>query len=161
MPAQRLKHFLDANSVAYSLIPHPFTYTAQQAAASAHVTGWELAKTVMVKIDGEMAMAVVPAPEKLSLERLREIAGAQTVTLASEPEFRSHFPECELGAMPPFGNLYGLRVFVDEALSRDRQIAFNAGTHTELIRMSYADFARLVNPTTAAIALPLATAGRY
>jgi len=158
MPAQRLKQYLDANSVAYSLIPHSFTYTAQQAAASAHVKGWEVAKTVMVKLDGKMAMAVLPAPEKLNLEGLRVIAGARTVQLATESEFSNHFPECELGAMPPFGNLYGMPVFVDEALARDEHIAFNAGTHTELIRMPYADFARLVKPTEAAVALPLATA---
>jgi Ala-tRNA(Pro) deacylase len=93
-----------------------------------------------------MAMAVVPAPEKAPLGRIREVVGARKVEIATEDEFRSVFPDCELGAMPPFGNLYGLEVYVAESLSTDREIAFNAGSFVELVRLAYKDFERLVRP---------------
>jgi Ala-tRNA(Pro) deacylase len=112
-----------------------------------HVSGKEIAKVVIVKIDGQFAMAVVPAPHKIDLERLREASGAKRVELASEKEFQNLFPDCEVGAMPPFGNLYGLPLYVARPLAEDEEIVFNAGSHTEAIRMRYADFARLANPT--------------
>jgi Ala-tRNA(Pro) deacylase len=146
MPAQKLREFLDSNHVKYVTISHSAAYTAQEIAASAHVSGKELAKTVMVKIDGTMAMAVLPASYHVDMDLLKEAAGASSVELASEREFKDMFPECETGAMPPFGNLYGMRVFVSATLAEDDLIAFNAGSHTELVRMTYADFERLVQP---------------
>ena len=127
MPAQKLKEFLDSSRIKYVTITHSFAYTAQEIAASAHIAGRELAKTVIVKIDDKMAMAVLPASFKVSFDLLKKAAGASKVELANEQEFRSMFPESELGAMPPFGNLYGMEVFADESLAQDEEIAFNAG----------------------------------
>ena len=149
MPAAKLKRFLDENRVRYVSIQHSPAYTAQETAASAHIPGQELAKTVIVQIDGTMAMAVLPSTTMLNLEQLRQTAGAQAVALASEEEFKSTFPDCEIGAMPPFGNLYGLKVYADKSLAEDEQIAFNAGSHAELIRLAYRDFERLVGPEVA------------
>src|SRR6266542_852220 len=146
MPINKLKEFLDSKHIQYIVISHSPAFTAQQIAASAHVKGKELAKTVMVKIGGNLAMAVLPASQKVDLERLREAAGADQVELASEREFRDRFPDCDLGAMPPFGNLYGLDVYVADTLTDDDEIAFNAGSFTELVRMAYRDFEQLVQP---------------
>ena len=146
MPAQKLKDFLDRHDVKYVTLRHPFAYTAQEIAASAHIVGKELAKTVMVKIDDKMAMAVLPASYKVSFDLLKQAAGASKVELADEQEFKDMFPESEVGAMPPFGNLYGLEVFVDESLSQDEEIAFNAGSHNELVKLAYRDLERLVKP---------------
>ena len=146
MPVKKLKEFLDSHGVKYVSIVHSRAYTAQEIAGSAHVPGRELAKAVMVKVDGRIAMAVLPAPYQIDFERLRVAIGAGTVELASETEFQDRFPECELGAMPPFGNLYGMEVYAARRLSEDREIAFNAGSHTELIKLAYIDFERLVSP---------------
>ena len=152
MPTARLKEFLDSHGVRYVAISHSTAYTAQEIAASAHVRGKEMAKTVIVRIDGKLAMAVLPASPQVAVERLREATGAKQVEIATEPDFREAFPECELGAMPPFGNLYGMDVYVDPRLSEDREIVFNAGSHRELMRVSYADFERLVQPKVVALA---------
>lgn len=146
MPAKILKEFLDREQVRYVTIVHSKAFTAQEIAASAHIPGREVAKTVIVKLDGRMAMAVLPADHRLNFGELRKTAHAQRAELASEPDFKDLFPECEAGAMPPFGNLYGMPVFVEEGLAKDREIAFNAGSHTELIRLAYSDFERLVHP---------------
>jgi Ala-tRNA(Pro) deacylase len=146
MPVSRLKEFLDSHNVRYVTISHSPAFTAQGIAASAHVKGKELAKTVMVKIAGKMAMAVLPAPLKVDFDLLKKEAGTDDVVLASEEEFQNMFPGCEVGAMPPFGNLYGMDVYVAESLAEDDEIAFNAGSHTELIRLSYEDFESLVQP---------------
>ena len=124
-------------------------YTAQEIAWITHTPGKELAKTVMVKIDDVLAMAVLPASFHVDLARLKAIAGASSAAVATEREFRSQFPDCETGAMPPFGNLYGMTVYADQSLAADKEIAFNAGTHRELIRISYADFTRLASPMPA------------
>lgn len=152
MPLRRLKEFLDSNRIKYVSISHSTAYTAQEIAAAAHIKGKELAKTVMVKIDGKLAMVVVPASSKVDFDLLQDITGAHQVELASEPEFRSLFPECEVGAMPPFGNLYDMDVYVAESLAEDDEIAFNAGSHTELIRLSFHDFERLVRPRIVQVA---------
>ena len=152
MPVKKLKDFLDDKGVKYVSINHSAAYTAQEIAASAHIHGRELAKTVVIVMDGKMALAVLPASRKISFEFLREATGAEDVQLAGERAFCDMFPGCEVGAMPPFGNLYGLAVYVSKSLAEDEEIAFNAGTHTELIRMAYADFERLVEPTVARIA---------
>jgi len=146
MPVKKLKEFLDSNRVKYISISHSAAYTAQEIAASAHVPGKELAKTVMVKVDGKMAMAVLPASCKVDLLHLKETLGASSVELAGEREFRDMFPGCETGGMPPFGNLYDMDVYVSAKLAEDQEIAFNAGSHTELLKLAYKDFERLVKP---------------
>lgn len=146
MPVSQLKEFLDRNKVKYVTIAHSLAFTAQEIAQSAHIRGQELAKTVMVRLDGKMAMAVLPASRRVDFDLLKQGSGARTVELAGEGEFKDRFPGCELGAMPPFGNLYGMEVLVSEDLAGDDEIAFNAGTLTELIRMSSKDFQRLVQP---------------
>jgi Ala-tRNA(Pro) deacylase len=146
MPAQQLKEFLDQNNVKYVAITHSTAYTTQEIAALTHTKGKNLAKTVIIKIDGRLAMTVLPACYQVDLGLLRESTGAKTIALAGEPEFRAQFPGCETGAMPPFGNLYNMDVFADLTLARNREIAFNAGSHKELIRLDYEDFARLAKP---------------
>ena len=146
MPAKKLKAFLDENKVKYLSISHSPTYTAQEIAAAAHVPGKELAKTVIIRVDGKMAMAVLPATQKIDFKQLKEALGAKSVELATEKEFADSFPECEPGAMPPFGNLYEMEVYVADSLAEDDEIAFNAGSHTELFRLAYQDFEKLVNP---------------
>lgn len=146
MPVSRLKHFLDEHNIKYVTIMHSPAYTAQETAQSAHIRGGKLAKTVVVKLDGRLAMAVLPASQKVNLNLLKAAAGASEAELASEAEFKDKFPGCELGAMPPFGNLYGMEVFAAGALAADEEIAFNAGSHTELLRMTYKDFENLVQP---------------
>lgn len=147
MPATKLKDFLDANGVKYVTIHHSVAYTAQEVAASAHVRGKEMAKTVVVRLDGNLAMAVVPAAQKVDVRRLKEAAGAAAAEIAAEQDFRTSFPECDLGAMPPFGNLYGIPVYVDTRLAEDEEIAFNACSHTEVMRLAFKDFERLAQPT--------------
>ena len=146
MPIQKLKEFLDSHNIKYVTISHSRAFTAQETAASAHVPVKELAKTVIVKIDGKMAMSVLPASSKIDFDLLKKATGSGKVEIASEKEFKDMFPECEVGAMPPFGNLYGMDVFVAESLTEDEEIAFNAGSHRELVRMTYKDFERLVKP---------------
>lgn len=147
MPATKLKEFLDTHHIKYVSITHSKAYTAQGIAAAAHISGKELAKTVMISIDGDMAMAVLPASEQVNLDSLKIALKAKKVDLASERQFRDRFADCELGAMPPFGNLYNMKVIVDETLTHDNEIAFNAGTHLELIKLAYSDFQTLVKPT--------------
>jgi Ala-tRNA(Pro) deacylase len=151
MPVKKLKEFLDSNDIKYLSISHSPAYTAHTIASSAHIPGKELAKTVIVKIDDKIAMAVLPASYRVHLGHLKEALGADHVELATEAEFRDLFPDCEGGAMPPFGNLYGMDVYVAEQLTEDEEIAFNAGSHTELVRMAYKDFASLVEPKVTAL----------
>ncbi len=146
MPVKQLKEFLDQQRVKYVTITHSPAHTAQEIAASAGVAGRELAKTVMVKLDGRMAMAVATAIGHVDLDRLAALAGVRRADLAGEGEFKGLFPSCEVGAMPPFGNLYGMAVYMSERLIKDREIAFNAGSATELVRLATQDFVRLVKP---------------
>lgn len=147
--ARRVKTYLDEEGVAYEHSEHPPAFTAQEVAAAEHVPGKELAKTVMLT-DGEaFVMAVLPATRRIALDDLREVAGLPDLRLAEENEFAGLFPNVETGAMAPFGNLYDVPVFVDQALREDESITFNAGTHTDTIRMAYADFERLVDPVVA------------
>lgn len=147
MPSSKLKSFLDSNNVKYVSVTHSPSYTAQEIAASAHVSGKNMAKTVIIKLDGKMAMVIEPAHTRVDFESVKSFANAKDVELASESEFRDRFPECELGAMPPFGNLYNMDVYVGDELAAQKDILFNAGTHSELIKMDYQDFAQLVKPT--------------
>lgn len=146
MALAALTEYLDRQRVLYTVITHSPAYTAQGIAGLTHISGKELAKTVVVKVDEKLAMAVLPANFHVDLAALRRVLKAKTVMLAAEEEFADRFAECETGAMPPFGNLYGLPVFADENLARDKEIAFNAGTHRELIRMNWEDFQRLAEP---------------
>jgi Ala-tRNA(Pro) deacylase len=146
MPSKKLKAFLDENKVKYISIQHSSAYTAQEIAAIAHIPGKDLAKTVIIKIDGKMAMAVLPASYKVSFDNLKSSLGVNEVRLAYEQEFMDKFPDCEVGAMPPFGNIYGMDVYVAETLAEEEEIAFNACNHTELIKMSFSDFEKLVKP---------------
>ena len=146
MPVRKLKEYLDRHGIKYVTIIHSRAYTAPTIAHAAHIPGKELAKTVMIKLDGHMAMAVLPSSIHVDLERLREATDADRVSLATEAEFKDLFPECAVGAMPPFGNLWNMPVYVDAMLAEDEEIAFNAGSHIELIRLAYADFDRLVQP---------------
>jgi Ala-tRNA(Pro) deacylase len=146
-----LKTLLDESHVSYSTVPHTTTYTAQGTAAAMKISGKDMAKTLVLKAGDETLLAVLPAAHHANLEALSSVIG-KAVRLATEPEFISLFPDCELGAMPPFGSLYHLPVYVDESLSADEEILFNAGTHREAIRMKYLDFERLAKPTICAFA---------
>ncbi len=149
MALQKLTEFLEREHVKYVTVPHSPAFTAQEVAESAHVSGKEMAKTVVVHLDKQLALAVLPANQRVSLPELREAAGGATARFASEDEFKDLFPDCEVGAMPPFGNLYGMDVFLATPLTEDEEIAFNAGSHSELIKMLFRDFERLVQPTVA------------
>ena len=151
MPVKKLKQFLDDHDVKYVSISHSPAYTAQTIAAAAHIPGKELAKTVIVKIDDKFAMAVLPASYRVHFGHLKAAVSADHVELATEAEIKSLFPDCEPGAMPPFGNLYDMDVYVAEQLTQDEEIAFNAGGHTELLKMSYKDFENLVTPEITAL----------
>ncbi|WP_340114965.1 aminoacyl-tRNA deacylase [Maribellus mangrovi] len=146
MPAKKLKAVLDEYNVKYITIKHSSAYTAQEVASKAHISGKEVAKTIIIKIEGKFAMAVLPASYQIDFKQLEQAFGTVKISLATEEEFKFMFPDCELGAMPPFGNLYDLEVYVAQTLAEDEMIAFNAGTHTEMIQMRYEDFARLVHP---------------
>ena len=147
MPLSKLRSFLDSHQIKYMVISHSLAYTAQGVAALVHVSGKKLAKTVIVKIDGILAMAVIPASEHVDLDRVRDLTGAQIVELATEREFKDAFPDCETGAMPPFGNLYDMPVYADAVLATHDEITFSAGSHRELVRMDWKDVDRLVSPT--------------
>ena len=154
MPVQRLKSYLDENKVKYITIKHSSAYTAQEIAALAHIPGKDLAKTVIIKINGKMAMAVLPASYKVSFDDLKETLGMTEVRLAYEQEFIDKFPDCEAGAMPPFGNIYGMEVYVADSLAEDEEIAFTACSHTELIKMKFSDFEKLVKPKRIKFSVP-------
>jgi Ala-tRNA(Pro) deacylase len=146
MPTARLQTYLQSQGIHYTTLRHSLAFTAREVAATTHTPLKDMAKTVIVKVDGHLAMAVLPAPLHVDLEMLEVALDARRVRLATESEFRNKFPDCETGAMPPFGNLYGIPVYVDESLTRDEEIALNAGSHREAIRIAYADFAALVKP---------------
>ena len=154
MPVQKLREYLDSHQVKYVVISHSQAFTAPEIAASAHIPGRELAKTVVVKLDDRLAMAVLPSSQQVDFDLLRAVAHVRGAALATEKEFKDRFPECEVGAMPPFGNLYGMDVYVADELTKDEEIAFNAGSHTELVRLAYRDFARLVRPQVVHFAVP-------
>ena len=154
---KKLKTALDEAQVSYEVYNHPLAYTAQEVAATQHVSGKEMAKVVMIQVDGNLVMGVLPGSFKVNVHTVREGLGAKDVRLATEDEFISRFPECEIGAMPPFGNLFGVPVMVDPALEKDEYIYFNAGNHAQTVRMRYQDFARLVKPQVVHLAGELKT----
>jgi Ala-tRNA(Pro) deacylase len=147
----RLKTFLDENQIPYSVVMHSTAYTAQGTAATLQISGKELAKSVVLWTGEEMILAVLPVPNHVRLDQLGAEVG-KSVRLATEQEFSSLFPDCELGAMPPFGSLYNLPAYVDESLAADEAIVFNAGTHRDAIRMWYDDFVRVAKPQVCSFA---------
>lgn len=151
MPISRLTKYLDKNDKKYVVIKHSKAYTATEVAASAHIPGKEMAKTVILKVDGDLKMLVLPSTHDVDFEQVKQELGAEEVALASEQEFNGLFPDCELGAMPPFGNLYDMETMVAKSLTEDEEIAFNAGTHRELVRLAYEDYEELVDPRIAQI----------
>jgi Ala-tRNA(Pro) deacylase len=155
MLAASIGEFLKRERIPYRTITHPVAYTAQEEAAAAHVSGRRWAKTVVCLADYQPVQVVVPADRIVDVERLRELTRAGTVRLCTEDEIATLYPECERGAMPPLGPLYGQNVFVDSALADEPDIVFNAGTHADAIEMDYADFANLVHPVVARVARPL------
>jgi Ala-tRNA(Pro) deacylase len=146
-----IRRFVEARGVGFTPIHHRIAYTAQEEAAATHVPGREWAKTVVCIADGKPILAMVTANDHVDLEAIRSASGTKVVRLASEAEFASLYPDCETGAMAPFGPLYGQPVFVDEALTRDEEITFHAGTHADAIRMRYQDFDGLVHPVASCI----------
>jgi len=146
MPINRLKEYLDDHQIEYITISHSRAFTAQTIAAKAHIPGKELAKSVIIMMDGKMVMAVLPGSYRIDFRQLKIALGADKVDLAQEFEFKNKFPDCEVGAMPPFGNLYGIDVFVAKSLAEEKEITFNACTHSLLIKMKYEDFDKLVKP---------------
>lgn len=152
MALTKLIDYLDEQEIDYRLLDHPIRYTAEATAKAAHVDASEFAKTVVVRIDGAPALAVTRGQDKVDLERLREAAGAAHVELASEWDFDELFPGVHKGAMPPFGNLFDLPVFVDRKLTDDETLYFNAGTHSQVMALAYDDFQRLVEPSVVSFA---------
>lgn len=146
MAIRTVLEFLRSRNIPFTTINHSPAYTAQEVAEAAHIHGQNLAKVVIVSADGQLAMVVLPAHYHVALDNLRDAIGAKEIHLASEAEFAERFPGCELGAIPPFGNLFGMDVFMDTVFTADEDIAFSAGSHSELIRMKFSDFAGLVNP---------------
>lgn len=153
MPIQKLRDFLDDANIQYESISHQPTETARQTAKAVKMDDKDIAKIVMVRVDGKMTMVVLPASHKIHFNMLERELRARNIELATEDEFKELFPECEVGAMPPFGNLYDLDVIVADALTKDETIAFNAGTHNEVIRMAYKDFESITNPKVASFTL--------
>ena len=146
---RKLKDYLDGNEIRYEVGYHPRTYTAQEIAAAQHVPGKEMAKVVMVKADGRMVMLVLPASYRVDMKKLKGVLGCKKVGITKEEEFQELFPDCEIGAMPPFGNLYNLEVWVDQVITENDHIVFQAGSHVETLRIKWGDYARLVNPRVA------------
>lgn len=147
MASVKLQEFLSQNQVKYTSIAHPLAYSAREISHLCHISENQLAKTVIINVGQKIAMVVLPASFVVDFSKLKKALHDSNVTLASEAEFKKLFPDCELGAMPPFGNLYNIDVYVEKSLGNNKEIVFNAGTHTEVIKLAYADFMKLVHPT--------------
>lgn len=154
MISNRLKDFLDRFEIGYDVMHHDPAFTAQELAARMHISGFEFTKAVVVKLDGEFALVAVPAPLRINFKELAHAAGAKKCRLASEQEFQQFFPDCELGAMPPFGNLYQLPTYADIEVTRNENMVINAGTHAEALRLRFSDFNRLARPRVGRFAEP-------
>ncbi|HEX9592360.1 MAG TPA: YbaK/EbsC family protein [bacterium] len=153
--SKKLKAFLDEKQIRYLTLHHSPAYTSQELAAATHISGRAWAKTVIVEADGKLMMAVLPATERVDVDALAKVLGVKMVRLAEEKVFKSRFPDCELGAMPPFGNLFEMPVVVSNTLAEDPEIVFNAGSHQIAFEMAFEDFRGLVEPTIAAFTRPL------
>ncbi len=152
MPNERLRAYLERAGVDYQLDEHSKAYTAQEVAATEHVTGWRVAKTVMLDADDELVMVVAPAAAEVDLEKAASVLGMSEVRLASESQFADAFPDCEVGAEPPFGNLYGIRTLIDQRLTQEPHVIFRAGNHMETVRLSTDDYLGLVDARTVDVA---------
>lgn len=150
----RLIDFLNQSKVRYEILHHPEAFTAQELAAIEHVKGRSHAKAIMIKADGDLLMTVLPSDHRIDLDKLNRITGQKT-TLATEAEFKALFPDCALGTMPPFGRLYGVATYLDQSLIGTDSIAFEAGTHSDAIKMKFVDYQRLAEPTVAEFAIKL------
>lgn len=159
MVLKKLRECLDSHDVKYTIVSHSPAFTAQEIAATAHISGREVAKTVIVNTESKKMMVVLPASHMIDFRLLSEGLGTKKTVLATETEFKDLFEDCEVGAMPPFGMLFGMEVIVSKALSEDKEIAFNAGTHRELVMMNYPDFERLVHPKILNFTVPKRTHG--
>lgn len=146
MPVQQLKEFLDSAGTEYMCLSHPPAFTAQELAHHVQIAGDQVIKTVIIELDGKMTMLVMPATWRIRWDRLTKVLDTDFVQLADEQEFKDRFPDCEVGAMPPFGSLFGMTVYCSEALTAQPELAFSAGTHTESIHMKTKDFLQLVQP---------------
>jgi Ala-tRNA(Pro) deacylase len=155
MATRRIIEFLNGNNIKYVMTTHSPAYTAQEVAAAAHVPGRQFAKAVIVRIDGELAMAVVPATCKVDTFALRSALGAEFVEVVDKPVIAERFEGCQLGAMPPLGNLFGMQTYVDREIAKSDDIAFNAGTHSDVVWMRFDDYRRLVHPKLLHIAIPM------
>ena len=149
---ERLEQYLRENGVGFEVMTHSQAFTMQEVAAALHVPGKQVAKVVIVCADEEMAMLVLPAPYRLNTAKAGKLLGVKGVRLAKEKEFTDLFPDCATGAMPPFGNLYDVPVYVDQSLAEESNIVFRIGTHRETMKVAYADFSRLAQPTVAEFA---------
>ena len=158
--SEKLRAFLQESKVRYTTAKHPVAYTAQEIAAAQHVPGRQLAKSVLVTTDRESVLAVLPAVHLINLKKLKALLRATKVAIAKEADIKQRFPDVEVGAMSPFGNLYGVRVVVDKGLGEAAEIVFNGGSHTETIKMRYGDFATLVKPKVGAFGLPISGPAR-
>ncbi|MBI2026651.1 MAG: YbaK/EbsC family protein [Deltaproteobacteria bacterium] len=143
---KKLLEYLKKNNIAFKHLNHPEAFTSQQVAQAQHVSGNQFAKVVIVKNGKKFEMAVLPAPDKISIEKLKNLMGVKECRLATEPEMKELFPDCEVGSMPPFGNLYNMNVYVDQDLAIQSDIVFDAGSHKDTIQMKYQDFSKLVKP---------------
>jgi len=146
MASSKITTYLDEHGVKYVIVKHSKAFTAQEVAASAHIPGKNMVKSVIIKADDTLVMIVLPSTHDVDVEHVGEQIGANSVEIATENEFSDRFPDCEVGAMPPFGNLYDMQTYAIRELTEDEEIAFNAGNHRELIKMSYEDFEKLCNP---------------
>jgi len=146
MASSKITTYLDEHGVKYVVVKHSKAFTAQEVAASAHIPGKNMVKSVIIKADDTLVMIVLPSTHDVDVEHVGEQIGANSVEIATENEFSDRFPDCEVGAMPPFGNLYDMQTYAIRELTEDEEIAFNAGNHRELIKMSYEDFEKLCNP---------------
>ena len=150
--AERLRAYLSEHGVSYEVTQHPLAYTAQELAAAEHVPGRLVAKSVMLQADGKLVMIVLPATEQVDLDKVKASLGSKKVRLAKEEEFAGAFPDCEVGAEPPFGNLYGVPVYMDKSLAADPYIVFRDGSHTETLKIATEDYLRLVRPVEVDVA---------
>ena len=152
MPIHTILEYLRSEDAQYTTLSHPPAYTAQEVAQAAHIHGYNLAKVVVINADGRLSMVVLPSHYHVALDNLRDAIGAKDVRLATEAEFAECFPGCQVGAIPPFGHLFGMPLYMDAntltgGYAPDEEIAFSAGSHSELIRMKFSEFERLARPT--------------
>jgi Ala-tRNA(Pro) deacylase len=143
---RRIRDYLDSQNAPYEWLPHPQAFTAQEVAHALHVSGKRLAKTVVLDADGRLVMAVLPASHRLIVAELKAALEVRHLEMLPEGELAKIFPDCDLGALPPFGNLYGIEVWVDRVVAESGEIVFTAGTHVDAVRMKYSDYAALVKP---------------